>query len=663
MNALLGWLVTYLIHSTVLLGLACVLDRALRGRPHWQEPLWKVALVGGLLTATVQVTSALRPWGGTWSIGAEPAAAVEVDAAEAAAPAAAAEVGEEVAAALAEAAPGAVIVVEVAPAAAAATNAGWGWREAALAGWALGAAVLLGALGRSYLALRRRLEGRRPVVVGPARGLLSGLAARAPRVEEPRLSATSRVAVPIALGIVRPEICLPERAALELPLEAQEGLLAHELGHLVRRDPLWLLVASVIGRALFFQPLNWVAARRLSACAELLADDWAARRTASPLALAECLTAVARWRTGRAQPLPVPAMAAHASELRQRVERLVSGKGLATGGPRPLWTGTAASVVLCALALLAPSACGVAEAKPPATPGRGTAEEREAAEEQREAAEEAREAAREAAEEAREEAQEAAQEARKEAREAAREARREARRARDEARRTRDEARRATHRGPGADHDHDDDDDDDDDHGRGRDDDEDEEDEDEDDLGAMHLDVNVPPLDLNVDLDVRVGPTEEELKRIEKSLPSPEQIDAMMQQAWARQGKNRGRAGDAEMRRAQAEARAQLAEARERVRASMREAQEHMREAQQQMREAQRVHEELRARMPEIQRQAQEAARDAAREAEKAKKQAEKEVEKARKEKDKARKEKDKARRGRDRGDGDDVYADDDGDE
>ena len=646
MNVLLSWLFTYWIHSTVLLGIACLLDRALRGRPQWQEPLWKVALVGGLLTATAQVTASLEPWGGTWAFGAEPAAPaeVEVEPAKASEPllVVAASVGEEQVQVAVSVASAPAVAPEGPPANA--VFSGWTWRHAVLGAWAIGAAILLGSLARAWLALKRRLDGRRAIHADPIRDLLTVLAARTPRVEEPRLSATPRVPVPIALGVVRPEICVPERVARELPCDAQEALLAHELGHLARRDPLWRLVASVLSRALFFQPLNWLAARRLAACAELLADDWAARRTSSPLALAECLTQVARWSTASARSMPVPAMAAGASELRQRVERLVRGDALATREQRPLWTGPAAGSVLVALALLAPTACGVAEAKPPVVAGQEAqrGEDDRSAEDEEEIAEavrEAQEEAQEAAQEAREEAREAAQEARKAALEAAREARAEARRARAQARAQRDAS--PGERGPSP---------------RDRDDDEDDgdhDDDDDDDIGEMHVDIQVPRLDLDVDVDLRLRDLDdarEQLddleERLERSLPSEEEIEAMVRESTARAGNGQSKPDAAEARRAQEQARAQLAEARKQMRTQLA-------EARKQMLEAQKAQEELRARLPEIQRNASaaaEQARKAAEEAHKAQDKAQKERDKARKEKENAEK---ASRRERDRDDDD----------
>ena len=50
-----AWLLTYLLHSTILLGGAWLLSatRAVRS-PVVQDTVWKVCLVGGLLTATIQ---------------------------------------------------------------------------------------------------------------------------------------------------------------------------------------------------------------------------------------------------------------------------------------------------------------------------------------------------------------------------------------------------------------------------------------------------------------------------------------------------------------------------------------------------------------------------------------------------------------------------------
>ncbi|TKD11919.1 M56 family metallopeptidase [Polyangium fumosum] len=374
MNTLVGWLVTYLIHSTALLGGAWLFDRLSRNRPDWQELAWRVALVGGLVTATVQTAASLRPVGGTFSLaGPAPTARVlDREMPRATEIIVTTDMGPATHVVVTSAKPSAFLPKTKATSAAKPSRAAFlSWSKVLVAGWAIGSLFLLGSLARAWRSLRKRLEGRRRLEGGPLGDVLATLAAREPVcMRAPLLSASEKVNVPMALGIRRPEICLPERVTKELGPDAQESVLAHELGHVARRDPLYRLATSIFCRVFFFQPLNWLAAHRLAASAELLADDWAARRTARPLDLAECLTKVARWVHRPMTGLPVPTMAAGTSELRQRVERLVRGEGITAEPRKPLWAAPIVAFVLTAFTLLAPCACGVAEAKglPPATP-------------------------------------------------------------------------------------------------------------------------------------------------------------------------------------------------------------------------------------------------------------------------------------------------------
>ena len=141
-----------------------------------------------------------------------------------------------------------------------------------------------------------------------------------------RLTAAPGLASPVALP--GREICLPQAIVTDLGREQQRGVLAHELAHLVRRDPLWLGIAQVMERLFFLQPLNWLARRELQVTAEYVCDDWAAHHVGSGLPLARCLLTVAEWIAGATGPLPEPAMAARGSHLMRRVERLVRGDGI-----------------------------------------------------------------------------------------------------------------------------------------------------------------------------------------------------------------------------------------------------------------------------------------------------------------------------------------------
>ncbi len=63
-----SWLLTYALHSTLLLGLAWLLTRRLVESPARREQLWKAALVGGLVTATLQTALPFEPVSGVMSL-------------------------------------------------------------------------------------------------------------------------------------------------------------------------------------------------------------------------------------------------------------------------------------------------------------------------------------------------------------------------------------------------------------------------------------------------------------------------------------------------------------------------------------------------------------------------------------------------------------------
>lgn len=238
------------------------------------------------------------------------------------------------------------------------------WLTAAFLAWAALALFLGLGLVRSWARLRRLLADRRAIESGPATTMLARLSAGS-SVRRIRLSASSRVDVPIAVGVLRPEIVVPERALVELESAELESMLAHELAHLVRRDPAWRLLAGFVHRVLFLQPLNRIATAHLESASEDLCDDWAVERTDRPLALARCLTEVAGWV---ASPLgaSVPAMARRGSGLGRRVRRLVAaGDGFAPRRrdrwPIPLAAGGLALVVFAA-----PGATDTYSMSPPA---------------------------------------------------------------------------------------------------------------------------------------------------------------------------------------------------------------------------------------------------------------------------------------------------------
>lgn len=372
-----AWLLTYTLHSTLFLGLACLSSRWLSRRSaRLEEAVWRFALVGALATATLQLAAGWQPLAGSWSLAASAGTSSRVEAARAEAPAIPA--GAEETAAFVSSLPEPVEALTSAPVAEAPAAAmslprdswelSWGGLRAALVGiWALAALLLVTRWSFTYLRLQRRLRARPEVVGGGVLSLLRNLEGEAGFDRTVRLTCSSRVPVPVAMGVFSPEVCVPPRALSHLEPAQQEGLLAHEMAHLARRDPFWLAFTQLVTCVLFFQPLNWVARRRLRDLSELLSDAWAVERTGQPLSLARCLAEVAGWSVMPARALPVPGMADRPSHLSQRIRRLLDDARSPERRVRPAWLALGMIVALLGVAAVAPGVqAAVVEAEEPA---------------------------------------------------------------------------------------------------------------------------------------------------------------------------------------------------------------------------------------------------------------------------------------------------------
>ena len=348
----LAWLLTYAIHSTVLFSLAWLLVRTRRWSPAASELLWKSAMVGAIVTASAQQYLDVRPAGtiilqqGEVGSGKGEVGALRSEASHA--------VSEH-----AQTSSQAVVTTPANSSQSAATQSPLPPSRFPLPVFAVFAwAFIALSLGLAYVARRLilvgRLGDRRDITDGPLVDSLTELAHEAGLRSTPRLTSTSRISSPVAFGIS--EICVPETALTELDSDQQRSLLAHELAHLARRDPIWLVAGSLIERVFWIQPLNRVANREIATSAEFLADDWAVHRTGSGDSLARCLAQVAEWIQASPLGVPVAGMAEERSLLVTRVARLVDGVKPSGRSRRGL--AIAAVAVLVATILVAPGVSG-----------------------------------------------------------------------------------------------------------------------------------------------------------------------------------------------------------------------------------------------------------------------------------------------------------------
>ncbi len=344
-ESIAAWLATYAIHSTVLIAIAALaalaLSRTARLRDFAsaiREWTWKIALLGGLATATAQAGFPIQTWRIDWSSAIESqdptptarsweyAAPIEpeswlaqTDVDPLIAPALlrlqtleATQISEP---------PPVFRTAELEPPAT--PERPWPWLEMVLAVWLAGIAIGLVRWSLEWKRLRRCVRGRVRIESGLVFRDLEDLRERAGYPYRVRLSCAPGIAAPLTMGLWRAEICLPPRALRGLQRDEIRAVLAHELAHAVRRDTAWLCLCRMLEIVFFFQPLNRFARRHLQEDVEALCDDWAVVHTGECVPLASSLTEIAGWIVNEHRRLPAPAMVVHGSALSQRVRRLL----------------------------------------------------------------------------------------------------------------------------------------------------------------------------------------------------------------------------------------------------------------------------------------------------------------------------------------------------
>lgn len=304
-----GWLLTYLLHSTIVLGGAWIVTRLVAMRPESRELVWKTALFAGILTSAIAVTT---PGTGdvTEVILARWASGEQVSIERFAFDGVPAPIGDEpvrrslhverrVVRSGGLAAPGAWLL--------------WLW----MAGASLGMAGLVWR-GRGLFAVRDSLHSPSP----RAQRQLTDLVAEVDGGPVPTLRTSASVDSPCVLP--GGTIVLAERCDHDLADEELRAVLAHEMAHVRRRDPAWASLMRVATAVFWIQPLNWVALRQMQQATELACDDRAVAWTGDRVALARSISRIAEWSFASQRPVPGMPMIGRSGGLSGRVRRILT---------------------------------------------------------------------------------------------------------------------------------------------------------------------------------------------------------------------------------------------------------------------------------------------------------------------------------------------------
>jgi len=138
--------------------------------------------------------------------------------------------------------------------------------------WAAGAALSLAPVAIGLVSLRRLRRTSRRVADGPWAALLERLSAELGLKRRVVLLRSSRRSMPMAWGLVRPKLLIPEEAE-GWSSECLRAVLLHELAHIKRWDCLTQLVSRAACGLYWFNPLAWLALHRMVAEHERACDD------------------------------------------------------------------------------------------------------------------------------------------------------------------------------------------------------------------------------------------------------------------------------------------------------------------------------------------------------------------------------------------------------
>ena len=214
--------------------------------------------------------------------------------------------------------------------------------------WAAGVALALASLCLGLLSLRRVGRRARWVTDGSWIRLLEQLSTQLDVERSVQLVCSRRRCMPMTWGIFRPKLLLPE-AALEWSADRRRAALLHELAHVKRQDYLSQLITQVVCALYWFNPLVWMASRRIVAERERSCDDLVLGAGSKASEYAEHLLQIAssgkgKWLTGYA----APAMA-RASKLEGRLLAVLDSRrshGVLSGRAQGLILVTVCLVVL-----------------------------------------------------------------------------------------------------------------------------------------------------------------------------------------------------------------------------------------------------------------------------------------------------------------------------
>ena len=223
--------------------------------------------------------------------------------------------------------------------------------------WAIGALAMLVPLCAALWRLGRIRRTSVPFLAG--RDLIRSLAAEARIARPVEVLIHETVAAPLTMGVLQPAIVLPDDAHEWSDGDLRRALV-HELEHVRRGDWVFHVLARITCAMYWFNPLVWIALRRLGLEAERACDD-AVLVVDEGTAYAEQLVELAR-RMSTASPGPALAMAKR-SDLSARVSAILNPRQRRGRAGAPMAVGALSAVAFVVVGVAALGAGGASPSR------------------------------------------------------------------------------------------------------------------------------------------------------------------------------------------------------------------------------------------------------------------------------------------------------------
>ena len=213
--------------------------------------------------------------------------------------------------------------------------------------WFLGVALggmffLIGLARLAWLASKAT-----PVLDGPWADVAQDVSRRYGLLRSVRLLRSTHPTLLVTWGALRPRVILPATTD-GWPADRIRIVLGHELAHIRRRDWLVLVAGYLLRSVYWFNPIVWLAYRRLRQESEQACDDAVLSLGVSGSMYAEHLLDVARALRGQRTWVPAPAIA-RPSSLERRVTAMLNGH--INRNPLPRSASIAAFIALVTMTL------------------------------------------------------------------------------------------------------------------------------------------------------------------------------------------------------------------------------------------------------------------------------------------------------------------------